>query len=38
MRSNGSCERGTLRSGERDLDGHRQPRHRALYSHGDVAA
>ena len=25
-----SCERGTLRSGERDLDGHRQPRHRTL--------
>ena len=23
-------ERGTLRSGERDLDGHRQPRHRTL--------
>ena len=31
-------ERGTLRSGERDLDGHRQPRHRTLLSHGDVAA
>ena len=31
-------ERGTLRSGERDLDGHRQPRHRTLSSHGDVAA
>ena len=26
-----SRERGTLRSGERDLDGHRQPRHRTLY-------
>ena len=33
-----SRERGTLRSGERDLDGHRQPRHRTLLSHGDVAA
>ena len=33
-----SRERGTLRSGERDLDGDRQPRHRTLYSHGDVAA
>ena len=33
-----SRERGTLRSGERDLDGHRQPRHRTLASHGDVAA
>ena len=33
-----SRERGTLRSGERDLDGHRQPRHRTLWSHGDVAA
>ena len=33
-----SRERGTLRSGERDLDGHRQPRHRTLCSHGDVAA
>ena len=33
-----SRERGTLRSGERDLDGHRQPRHRTLSSHGDVAA
>ena len=31
-------ERGTLRSGERDLDGDRQPRHRTRYSHGDVAA
>ena len=31
-------ERGTLRSGERDLDGHRQPRHRTRISHGDVAA
>ena len=34
----GLRERGTLRSGERDLDGHRQPRHRTLSSHGDVAA
>ena len=33
-----SRERGTLRSGERDLDGHRQPRHRTLITHGDVAA
>ena len=33
-----SRERGTLRLGERDLDGHRQPRHRTLESHGDVAA
>ena len=33
-----SRERGTLRSGERDLDGHRQPRHRTRCSHGDVAA
>ena len=33
-----SRERGTLRSGERDLDGHRQPRHRTLLPHGDVAA
>ena len=33
-----SRERGTLRSGERDLDGDRQPRHRTLCSHGDVAA
>ena len=33
-----SRERGTLRSGERDLDGHRQPRHRTRWSHGDVAA
>ena len=31
-------ERGTLRSGKRDLDGHRQPRRRTLFSHGDVAA
>ena len=39
MNSSGySRERGTLRSGERDLDGHRQPRHRTLWSHGDVAA
>ena len=33
-----SRERGTLRSGERDLDGQRQPRHRTGWSHGDVAA
>ena len=33
-----SRERGTLRSGERDLDGYRQPRHRTRLSHGDVAA
>ena len=33
-----SRKRGTLRSGERDLDGHRQPQHRTLDSHGDVAA
>ena len=33
-----SRERGTLRSGQRDLDGHRQPQHRTLWSHGDVAA
>ena len=33
-----SCERGTVRSGERDLDCHRQPRHRTRSSHGDVAA
>ena len=33
-----SRERGTLRSGERDLDGDRQPRHRTLCPHGDVAA
>ena len=33
-----SRERGTLRSGERDLDGHRQPRHRTRPTHGDVAA
>ena len=31
-------ERGTVRSGERDLDGHGQPRHRTLSSHGDLAA
>ena len=37
-RAHRSRERGTLRSGERDLDGHRQPRHRTLRSHGDVAA
>ena len=33
-----SRERGTLRPSERDLDGDRQPRHRTLLSHGDVAA
>ena len=36
--SSGFSERGTLRSGERDLDGHRQPRHRTLLPHSDVAA
>ncbi len=38
MATAASCERGTLRSGDRDLDGHRQPRHRPLSSHGDIAA
>ncbi len=33
-----SRKRGTVRSGERDLDGHRQPHHRTLSAHGDVAA
>ena len=33
-----SRERGTVRSGQRDLECHRQPRHRTLCSHGDVAA
>ena len=33
-----SRQRGTLRSGQRYLDRHRQPRHRTLISHGDVAA
>ena len=33
-----SRERGTVRSGQRDLDRHRQPRHRTLSAHGDVAA
>ena len=33
-----SGERGTVRPGERDLDCHRQPQHRTLFSHGDVAA
>ena len=33
-----SRERGTLRSGDRHLDGDRQPRHRTRKSHGDVAA
>ena len=32
-----SHERGTLRSGERDLDRHRQSRNRTRLSHGDVA-
>ena len=38
--SNLQCfrERGTVRSGERDLDCHRQPQHRTLCSHGDLAA
>ena len=31
-------QRGTVRPGERDLDCHRQPQHRTLCSHGDVAA
>ena len=31
-------QRGTVRSGQRDLDRHRQPRHRTLCPHGDVAA
>ena len=33
-----SLERGTVRSGHRDMDANRQPRHRTLSSHGDVAA
>ena len=33
-----SYQRGTVRPGERDLDRHRQPQHRTLDSHGDVAA
>ena len=32
-----SRERRTVRPGERDLDCHRQPQHRTLLSHGDVA-
>ena len=32
------CERGTVRSGERNLERHRQPHHRTRLSHGDVAA
>ena len=38
--ANGSLsrERGTVRSGYRDLERHRQPRHRTRLSHGDVAA
>ena len=36
--SGDSRERGTVRSGQRDLDGHRQSRHRTHSSHGDVAA
>ena len=37
--SNLQCfrERGTVRPGERDLDCHRQPQHRTLLAHGDVA-
>ena len=30
-------ERGTLRSGDRHMDGDRQPRKRSLHSHGDLA-
>ena len=33
-----SRERGTVRSGERDLERHGQPQHGTLCSHGDVAA
>jgi hypothetical protein len=33
-----SREHATLRSGERDLDGDRQPRRRTLRPHGDIAA
>ena len=33
-----SRERGTLRSGERDLDNYWQPRQRTRFSHGDVVA
>ena len=29
---------GTLRPGQRELECHRQPRHRTLLAHGDVAA
>jgi hypothetical protein len=31
-------QRGTVRPGERDVECHRQPQHRTLLSHGDVAA
>ena len=34
----GRGERGTVRSGERDLECHRQPRDRTLQSHGNAAA
>ena len=34
----GLIARATVRGSERDLDGHRQPRHRTRFSHGDVAA
>ena len=30
--------RATLRGSERDLDGHRQPRHRTPVSHSDIAS
>ena len=33
-----SRQRGTLGSGDRHLDGHRQSRQRARWTHGDVAA
>ena len=33
-----SYQRGTVRPGERELDGHGQPQHRTRCSHGDVAA
>ena len=33
-----SRERGTLRSGQRDLEWHGRPQHRTQFSHGDVAA
>ena len=31
-------QRGTVRSGDRDVERDRQPRHRTLLSHGDAAA